>query len=27
LLGFVFIILTIWYGTRLFFGYPITPHG
>ncbi len=27
LLGFIFIILTIWYGTRLYFGYPMTPHG
>ncbi len=27
LLGFVFVILTIWYGTRLYFGYPMTPHG
>ncbi|HKU66249.1 MAG TPA: hypothetical protein VJP85_00580 [Candidatus Baltobacteraceae bacterium] len=27
LLGFIFIILTIWYGTRLYFGYPLTPHG
>lgn len=27
LLGFVFVILTIWYGTRLYFGSPIVPHG
>lgn len=27
LLGFIFIVLTIWYGTRLYFGYPLVPHG
>jgi hypothetical protein len=27
LLGFIFVILTIWYGTQLFFTYPLTPHG
>lgn len=27
LLGFIFILLTIWYGTRLFVGYPLTPQG
>jgi hypothetical protein len=27
LLGFILIILTIWYGTKLYFGYPLTAHG
>ncbi len=27
LLGFVFVVLTIWYGTQLYFRYPLTLHG